>query len=845
MDIEQLATSKVIELISRTGRLTADVNAMDKKPIWDGFVHVYDAPADRHKKRDYRASLPVQVKGTTRALVRDGDRVQYELETDDLNAYLTNRPTVFFVVAMDETGAHRTVYHRVFRQEDVNDILSTLKAGQMTKTLSFSPLPTEPDELERLFLALADAPCAVRPAPAVSVSVGDPFLYDAGTVPFLGRDAELDALDGFLHAAGGLRWWGVAAAGGAGKTRLAYEWGLQSQARGWSVRWLRGRDYDAPDQWSDPAAPTLLIADYAWQHAEALGKWMDELCRSEPYHPVRVLLLERDEGEENGEYPWEKRLYRAGGEARLRRARHSRMLRLDALDDDPLRDLMKSFAASLRAREPELPALPDGEDAVLLARLRAVDPLRRPLFAMLLTDAVLRGAGVPDSQEALLENLAIREKDRRLGAVRTLTGDAAQRNRLERLGGALRLLATALGADGDPGAERLAALLPGEWKALADCAERLGLLSPEALLLELGLLRVADGALRVPALRPDLLGEYALLRALRDCVAVERPRRDALYAAALGEGALLRQLAQRLLNDYAPLLNRRPELWARLFPRLPELPLSRAAPYSNLLYDAFGRCTNREQRRALLENMEQCAAGIREETADAGTVCNNLGLLYHHLGDYGKALEYHKKALTIRKTVLDAKHPSIATSYNNLGTLYHAMGNLPKAAEALKKALMIWQAVLGAEHPATATSCNNLGMVYHAMGDLPKALEYCQRALRIREAVLGAEHPDTATSCNNLGTVYYAMGDLPKALEYHQRALRIRETVLGAEHPDTAGSCYNLSFVYRDMRNLPEALRYAERALSIWQTVLGAEHPHTKLAWENVDYLTILTRLIP
>lgn len=874
MNVEKLAVDYLDDLFSHTSQLEPHFNSGDKEPVWDGFVYVYKDHGSQHKKENLLRRVPVQIKGTQQKLVRDGDGVRFQLEVADLRAYLTERPTAFFVVWMDENGNNRKPYYRVFAKADAAEILNAIKSGGKTVKLSFTPLPTKPDELEALFLQLARE--ETRPPDAASVT--DPYLYNAGTVAFRGRDEEFKALDAFLGAPERFRWWGVAAAGGAGKTRLAHEWRKQAAERGWVVLWPKGDDYDDLKRWNDPAERLLLIADYAWQHVEALGKWMDALCQKEPFQKVRVLLLERDTGEEGGEYPWEKQLYQAGNEAYLRCARHDKMLRLAALDDGALQGLMRDFAAPLQAREPELSALPAGEEKRLLAWLGEIDELRRPLFAMLLTDAALRGAGVPDSREALLERIVERERAQRLKRIPTLSPTPPQKRALERISTELRLLATALGAGGDISAERLAALLPEDWKQLTDCAEQLGLSSPEELLLDLGLLRVADGALRVPALRPDLLGEYALLRALRDCGATQIKRRDALYAAALGDGDLLRQFVERLLNDYSALLNSKPELWARLFPELPKPELSHAAAYSNLLYDAFYRCTNWEQRLVLLANMEHIAAGIRDETADAGTVYNNLGLLYLDLGDDDKALfflskfriiaesafgdnspytascynnlgmiylsndnlpmaaKHHEKALEIRVKALGAEHAKTAQSYNNMGLVYHAMGELSKALEYFDRALSIWIKRVGAEHPDTATAHNNMGTVYRAKGELSKSLESHNKALAIRKKVLGLEHPLTATSYNNLGAVYQEMGDHSKALECYKNALLIDEKVFGTEHPNIARDCYNLSFLYEES-DITDALRYAERALNIMENAHNAEHKHTKLAKKQVDHL--------
>ncbi|MCP3931459.1 MAG: tetratricopeptide repeat protein, partial [Bacteroidetes bacterium] len=77
-------------------------------------------------------------------------------------------------------------------------------------------------------------------------------------------------------------------------------------------------------------------------------------------------------------------------------------------------------------------------------------------------------------------------------------------------------------------------------------------------------------------------------------------------------------------------------------------------------------------------------------------------------GQYEKALEFFQKAIAIWEEVLDAKHPSLATSYNNIGLLYQDQGQYEPALEFYQKAIAICSESLGDQHPNTQTIKNNL-----------------------------------------------------------------------------------------------------------------------------------------
>ena len=174
---------------------------------------------------------------------------------------------------------------------------------------------------------------------------------------------------------------------------------------------------------------------------------------------------------------------------------------------------------------------------------------------------------------------------------------------------------------------------------------------------------------------------------------------------------------------------------------------------------------------------------------------NNIGVVYDYLGDYDKALEYHFKALEIKKDVLGENHPNTAMSYNNIGEVYRNLGNYDKALEYFSKALEIFKEVLGENHPNTASYYNNIGAVYYNLGDYDKALEYFNKALEIYKVVSGEKHPDTASSYNNIGAVYDDLGDYDKALGYYFKALEIRKERLGESHPYTQQTLHNIAIV--------------------------------------------------
>ncbi|MCX6584606.1 MAG: tetratricopeptide repeat protein [Candidatus Aminicenantes bacterium] len=80
-----------------------------------------------------------------------------------------------------------------------------------------------------------------------------------------------------------------------------------------------------------------------------------------------------------------------------------------------------------------------------------------------------------------------------------------------------------------------------------------------------------------------------------------------------------------------------------------------------------------------------------------------VGRTYNALGEYGRAKDYHERALAIRKKISGELHPDVATSLNNLGATYFQMGQKDKARQYLEKAYALFKQFYGDEHPSTKT----------------------------------------------------------------------------------------------------------------------------------------------
>lgn len=150
MDLEKLATAAVTRAISTTDRLNAFINSGDKEPAFDGNIYIHNDK--RHTKEDLK-KVATQVKGkAVSGSAKIAETITYPVKMVDLDAYLNNGGSMYFVVYLDKaTGNTLQIYYASllpFR-------IMKLKEGKANKTsinVPFKQFPDNNQEKTAIFL---------------------------------------------------------------------------------------------------------------------------------------------------------------------------------------------------------------------------------------------------------------------------------------------------------------------------------------------------------------------------------------------------------------------------------------------------------------------------------------------------------------------------------------------------------------------------------------------------------------------------------------------------------------------------------------------------------------------
>lgn len=246
---------------------------------------------------------------------------------------------------------------------------------------------------------------------------------------------------------------------------------------------------------------------------------------------------------------------------------------------------------------------------------------------------------------------------------------------------------------------------------------------------------------------------------------------------------------------------------------------------SNRLYEVYLTLTGNDN-----EEMNELTAHVRKELDGQKKGWHRLGTILLKLGEAHIAEQLYKVLLERATSEEDYSH-----CFYQLGWVYWSIGEYEKAIEYHKKRLDIDEKRLGSNNIELANSYIHLGLAYNNKEEYAEALSNYEKALEIQKAALPPNHQDLAYSYIGIGDVCSDMGDYSKALSSYEQSLEIRKKTLPPNHRGLAQSIHNIGLVYHNMGDYSKALSHYQRAKEIWEKSLPPTHPHIKLVNGNID----------
>ena len=672
-------------------------------------------------------------------------------------------------------------------------------------------------------------------------------------VGFLGREDELKTLTEWALA--GERTVSVAlmtGGPGRGKSRLARR--LCHLAKDWnSGTWMAG-PLDAGNL-TDPEhfrplmalpGPLLLVVDYAERRTAQVKALVAAALRAERGgHPVRILLIAREEGEWwlalDGEFA--DRLDNPFEPGRVTR------LRLGPIEGDPAVEnrraeferALEAFQKALGADASETPvSVPDD-----LSRAEEPEALDIHIAALLAAYGDDRVMEAGSYEEQLLDRLVKREQkgwDRAIEAA-DISDQGLQGAGIRR---AMAWLATTDGLTSESDAAERLHLLP-DFQDAPDLVRRgvariahdfypggegawWGGVGPDRL--TTWLTRELDDAVAETPPAVARLPEIALVNLLRHLT-----WRAQRYSGERSEQALAAAIRAGGKQAIATAADLGPEIGdpvgsvaANVLSETPD------ADTARVVYDRVGESTV-----SLRELAAAATAILRDNTTDdaeRAIYANNLSNRLSALGRREAALAAVEEAVAIRRGLADTRpdafRPDLAGSLNNLGIRLSDLGRREAALAVVEEAVKLYRGLADARpdafRPDLAMSLNNLSNRLSALGRREAALAAVEEAVAILRELADARpdafRPDLAGSLNNLSNRLSALGRREAALAAVEEAVKLYRGLADARpdafRPDLAMSLNNLSNHLSDLGRREAALTAVEEAVKLYRGLADA-----------------------
>lgn len=216
-------------------------------------------------------------------------------------------------------------------------------------------------------------------------------------------------------------------------------------------------------------------------------------------------------------------------------------------------------------------------------------------------------------------------------------------------------------------------------------------------------------------------------------------------------------------------------------------------------------------------------------------VLNGLGITYHSLGDYRKAIEFHQMDLKLcqENEMVEEQISAIG----NIALAHHFLKEYEQAKIYHEKCLKLIDIIK--DPKKIGAIYGNLGLTYHKAKDFDNALKFQKKYFRI--ALETNDATAQGVSSGNLGNIYSSLGEVDKALSYYKKHLKI---AISMENKWEEGAAlYNLAGAYIKKSQFEKALNYAFRSLLIFDSlnlpinkILGRiQRIQDSMSWENYE----------
>jgi len=211
---------------------------------------------------------------------------------------------------------------------------------------------------------------------------------------------------------------------------------------------------------------------------------------------------------------------------------------------------------------------------------------------------------------------------------------------------------------------------------------------------------------------------------------------------------------------------------------------------------------------------------------------------YSTIADYDESIRYELLAEEKAREYYGPVHRSVATIYANIALSYRIIGQYKRAEEYLKMALSIVEQLVGKDNIRYYEKLSVLCQVLTLTGRYEEALEYYEEITGGLSGNSFAKGLLTHTY-TDMASAYQGMNEPEKTEEYLQKALAMSLEVFGEFNKATTTIYNNFGFLYAGEKKYDLALEYFNKALKNEIAIFGPDSAELISCYCNIGLTNI------